>query len=498
MTRQTIPLLSKSRFGAGLQCVKRLFLESYSREVADPIDPAQQAIFESGTAVGALARRRFPGGRLIKEAHYQHDRAVASTREALADRSVSAVYEAAFTYDDVRIRADVLARSGSDGLDLIEVKSSTSVKEEHIPDVAIQSYVLEGSGIALRRAFLLHINNEYVYAGGSYDLDKLFQLEDVTDDARAFVQASLPGALMDMREVLRREDTPPIEIGRQCNRPYRCGFYGHCREGSPEHHVEQLPRVSDDLLDQLFAAGIRDIGDIPAGFPGLSETQMRVRECVVSGRPYFDRAVSAALSRSTYPLYFLDFETFNPALPAYPGTRPYQLIPFQWSLHMRDSGGDVRHLSFLREGRDDPREEFIASLLDAVGPHGTIVVYSSFERTVLNQLAEEFPSCARRLLELPGRMLDLLEVVRSNVYHPEFHGSYSIKAVLPALVPDMDYGDLEIQEGGHASVAFARMIAQETGESDRGRLKEALLAYCRRDTEAMIRIFDALSLIAAD
>jgi len=492
MTRDTIPLLSKSRFGAGLQCPKRLYLQCYSPELAEPPDVSQRAIMDMGIAVGRLARQRFPGGRLIKEAYYEHDAAMTSTLQAIADRSVPAIFEGAFTFDDVRVRVDVLSPNADGTFDLVEVKSSTSVKEEHIPDVAIQLYVLEGSGIAVRRACLLHIDNTYVYEGGSYDLRQLFQLEDVTDQARAFVRSEVSESLAGMREALGREEPPELEIGRQCTNPYQCDFYRHCREEAPEHHIEQLPRVKGELIRGLVDSGIRDIRDIPEVFPGLSATQRRVRECVVSGQPYVGPGLASALAAIEQPVHFLDFETFNPALPVYPGTRPYQVIPFQWSLHVRDSGGNLRHRSFLHDGDGDPREAFSVSLLEAIGPIGTIVIYSSYEQTILRQLADTFPRYSDRLLVLGDRMLDLLAVVRAHYYHPGFHGSYSIKAVLPALVPELGYDDLEIQEGGHASVAFAHMIALETEGAERERLRHALLEYCRRDTEAMVRIFDAL------
>ena len=216
MTRDRIPLLSKSRFGAGLQCHKRLFLECYSPKLADPIDPGQQAIFESGTAVGELARERIPGGRLIEEEYFRHDDAVATTREVIADRSVPAVFEAAFTFDGIRVRVDILARKRDGVFDLVEVKSSTRVHDQYIPDVAIQLYVVEGAGIKVRRAYLLHIDREYVFEGGQYDLSRLFHLEDVTEEARKFVQSSVPAALADMRQALGQDISPTIEIGRHC------------------------------------------------------------------------------------------------------------------------------------------------------------------------------------------------------------------------------------------------------------------------------------------
>ena len=492
MTRDRIPLLSKSRFGAGLQCHKRLFLECYSPKLADPIDPGQQAIFESGTAVGELARERFPGGRLIEEEYFRHEDAVATTREVIADRSVPAIYEAAFTFDGIRVRVDILVRRRGGAFDLVEVKSSTDVHQQHIPDVAIQVHVAQGAGIRVRRVYLLHIDSSYVYEGGSYDVSRLFQLEDVTKEARAFARRPMPAALAEMREALRHEDPPSIEIGGHCSRPYQCSFYRHCREGAPEHHIEQLPRARAGLLDELLEAGIRDIGDIPAGYSGLSALQQRVRDCVATGQPFVDPDLKAALNGVTYPVHFLDFETFNPALPIYVGTRPYQVIPFQWSLHVRDRAGDLSHHSFLADGDGDPREGFAASLLDAIGPEGTIIAYSSYEQTIIKHLAGDLPQYAERLLDLNTRFLDLLEVLRAYYYHPDFHGSYSIKAALPVLVPDSGYQDLEVHDGSQASLTFTQIIAPETGEDEREGLREALLAYCQRDTEAMVWIFDAL------
>jgi hypothetical protein len=217
-----------------------------------------------------------------------------------------------------------------------------------------------------------------------------------------------------------------------------------------------------------------------------------VRDCVAAGQPYVDRELTSALHEITYPLHFLDFETFNPALPVYAGTRPYQAVPFQWSLHIRDRGGELRHRSFLGDGDSDPREDLAASLLDAAGSEGTIVTYSSYEQTVIRKLADDLPRYAERLLDLNTRILDILEVIRAHYYHPDFHGSYSLKAVLPVLVPDAAYDDLAIQEGTQASLAFAQIIAPETGKGEKGRMREALLSYCQRDTEAMVRIFDAL------
>jgi len=292
--------------------------------------------------------------------------------------------------------------------------------------------------------------------------------------------------------VLEQDDAPQIDTGPHCTKPYRCAFYGYCHQDEPEHSVEQLPWAGAKLLQELKQADIRDIRKIPSGYPGLSAIQRRVRECVATGRSYASTELSKALAELKYPLHFLDFETFNPALPVYPGTRPYQVVPFQWSLHTWASSGQLSHQAYLHDGDGDPRRPLATSLLEAVGPEGTIVVYSGYEETIVKQLAASYPEQESRLLSLTNRMFDLLKVLRSHYYHPDFHGSYSLKSVVPALVPDLDYGDLEIQDGSIASVAYATMMAPDTPESERERIRKALMAYCQRDTEAMLRVFQKL------
>ena len=492
MAPRTIPQLSKSRYMAGRQCLKRLYLETYRRELADQVDPAQQARFDTGTAVGELARQRFPGGRLVAEEYYQHEQAVRTTRRLLRSVPVPPLYEAAFSFEGIRTRVDVLHKSGGPGFDLVEVKSSTGVSPVYIPDVAIQMHVLEGAGVPVDRAWLMHVNNTYVYNGGPYDLEQLFSLEDVTEQARAFAADNIPDDLDRMWEALRRDTEPDIETGRHCNKPYTCSFFGHCHWNEPEHPVRQLPRLGEKLWVRLREAGIQNIGDLPAEFPGLNDTQRRVRDSVVMGAPFVGADLAGVLDEISYPVSFMDFETIGPALPLYVGTRPYQTIPFQWSLHIRDADGVMTHREFLNDDPNDPRERFVVSLLDAVPSEGSVVVYSSYEKTILTDMARLFPQYESRLEALCDRLFDLLQVARSHYYHPGFHGSYSLKSTLPALAPDLAYTDLDVQSGEVASVEYARMIAEDALESEKTQIREALLAYCRRDTEALVRVLDAL------
>ena len=285
-----------------------------------------------------------------------------------------------------------------------------------------------------------------MYRGGDHDLEQLFTLADVSDRARAFVAESVPNDLDRMWEALQLDHAPDIAVGRHCASPYRCSFYGHCHQG--EAGIDRPLSISPSLASRL--------GEI------------------------------------AFPAAFLDFETVGPAVPVYVGTRPYQRVPFQWSMHVLDADGRLSHASFLNGDAEDPRERFITGLLEAVPSEGSIVAYSPYERTMMRELAEAFPQHRDGLLALCDRVVDLLKLVRGGYYHPGFNGSYSLKSVLPALVPDMDYADLEVQDGMAASMAYARMTAADAPASEKASIRQALLAYCERDTEAMVRIYDAL------
>jgi hypothetical protein len=307
------------------------------------------------------------------------------------------------------------------------------------------------------------------------------------------MQPQIRTLLDEMRRPLENTEPPDIKTGSQCSTPYVCQFYGHCHADQPEHSVDQLPNASQKLLRSLAHAGIDDIRHIPADFKGLTALQKRVCDCVVNDRVYLSNELKQHLQWFKYPVHFLDFETFNPALPLYVGTRPYQVIPFQWSDHILERSGELRHAQFLHEHLDDPRPFFIDSLLRTLGLTGSIVVYSSFEAARIRELAAAFPRFSGPLLGLlKNRIVDLLQLVKTRCYHPGFHGSFSIKSVLPALVPDLGYDDLEISDGSMASVAYAEMRRPETKPERRRLLREGLLRYCERDTEAEVRLFQTL------
>lgn len=485
-----MPRLSKSRFQTGIQCQRALWMDTYERDLRDQVGESQQHVFDTGTAVGELARRRFPGGVLVEEDHTQSAQALQTTARLL-ENPPRALYEAALEHGGVFVRADILVHVEDDVWDLYEVKSGTKVKPENITDVAVQAWAIEGAGLRLRRLHLMHLDRSYIFPGGEYDLDSLFSAEDITAEARAFMP-QVPGIVSDLLEMLSGPK-PDMRIGKRCSTPYTCAYRGACHEFLPKANaVTDLPRITDDLLHALLRDGIHSIADVPADYPGLTSQQRSVIELVRSGEPRIEGNPRAALQQLTYPIHFLDFETLMSALPLYPGTRPWQAVPFQWSDHVLHSDGRLEHREFLHEDQGDPRPAFLDSLLEALGETGSIVVYSPYEATQLGYLASAYPVRAGDIDAVRSRLFDLLVTVRTHVRHPATLGSSSIKVVLPALVKDLSYDDLGIAEGSTASLRYLQCATGVIPPEQRTQVYDDLRAYCGVDTKAMVRIYEEL------
>jgi hypothetical protein len=392
----SVVAISKGRFAAGLQCAKRLYLETHEPEARDPEDRGRATLQAAGIEIGIVARRRFPGGVLIGM-DGSWDDAVARTVALVADPSVPAIFEAAFEHGGGRVRADVLSRVGPNEFVLTEVKLGSRVREYHETDLAFQVAVLTGAGLTVTRAELLLVARDYVYAGGPVDPSQLFAAVDLSEKVQPRV-ASVRPRLEAMRAVVAEPSVPAVPNGPQCLTPFRCPFFGHCHVGGPEHPVTDLPRLTGDQLGALAAAGIDDIRQVPPDFPGLSPLQQRAVAAVQAGRAVRDPALVEKLAAITLPAHFVDFETFAPAIPVFPGTHPFEQVPFQWSDHVLALDGMVRHHEFLHEeGGADPRRAFAESLLAATADAAALVVYSSFEGEVLSALAQELPDLAGAL-----------------------------------------------------------------------------------------------------
>ncbi|MBA2487190.1 MAG: DUF2779 domain-containing protein [Nitrospira sp.] len=478
--------LSKSRYLSGLQCHKRLYLEIHAPALATKPDAATQAILDMGTDIGELARQRFPGGRLIKAGYRQSQEALDQTAELLQDPCVPALFEAAFQFNQVLVRVDVLERVGVNELGqptwrLLEVKSSSRVKPTHLDDLTIQSYVLEGVGLALVDICLMHVNTQYTFDGRQLDLAQLFGLRSLSETVRARLP-DVSSRLAAMHAMLAEMSAPAITPDEHCQSPYECPFWAHCTQEKPPRWIYHLPG-SSKTVTLLRELGVETIDDIPDHVT-LAPVQRRVKD----HREWIGDGLRAALEKVIYPVHHLDFETFMPAVPKFIDTRPYQVIPTQWSNHSEQRDGTLSHAEYLcRDGRD-PREELTVSLLDSLGQEGSICVYSSYERSILERLAEDFPSLKNDLKKVIARLWDLHVVIRDHYYHPAFDGSYSIKAVLPAVVPSLSYGDLAIRDGGVAACEYARMIYAVSDWIEKARIGEALLRYCERDTLAMVEL----------
>jgi predicted RecB family nuclease len=483
--------LSKSRFQTGLQCSKALWLSTHARELADATPDTQQHIFDTGNAVGELARERFANGVLVAEDYTQSAQALATTRRLLEDPP-SAIFEAALEHGGVFVRPDALVRVADNLWDLYEVKSGTRVKDVNITDVAVQLWVLEGAGLPIRRAYLMHLDRGYVYEGGDYDLERLFIAEDVTAAARACLPM-VPDLVTEMLAMLDNAEPPAVAIGKHCDSPYTCAFWDHCHEFLPVRPVTELPRISESLLDALIADGIFAIEDVPLDYPNLSKAQREVCELVRSGEPRIVGDVGRSLAGLSYPIHFLDFETFMSALPLYPGTHAWQMITFQWSDHILHQNGDLEHREFLHQGVGDPRPSFVTSLIETLGDSGSVVVYSPFENSRLNELALAYPDHAEAIAAIQTRIFDLLKTVRTHVRHPDCLGGSSIKVVLPALVKDLSYDGLGISDGNVASMLYCQAATGALTAEDCATVYADLREYCGTDTLAMVRLFEVLS-----
>jgi predicted RecB family nuclease len=484
--------ISKSKFVAGCQCLKRLYLLAHEPELAAQPDAAAQAIIQQGRDVGLLARQLCPGGVEVGN-EGGLGQAIRATRELVANREVPAIYEGVWEHDGVLVRVDILQRRRDGRWRLIEVKSGTDVKEEafHLEDVAIQYRVLRRNGLEISSACLAHVNRDHVYQGGDIDVRRFFKVRNLTRRVKK-LQHDITFRLRAQFAVLNRSEAPDIAPGRHCTDPVTCEFFDHCNPPRPNDHIGFLPRIHASAVEELEEIGVESIRDIPDDFD-LTEIQRRATDCVQTGEPWFSPELAAELAKLEYPLYFMDFETINPAIPRFPGMRPYAHLPFQFSVHVQQRPGvEPEHYEFLATDASDSRREFITSLCAVLGESGSIVVYSGFESQRLAELAVWLPDFAERIKNIQSRLFDLLPLVRNYVYHPAFAGSYSLKAVLPALIPEMTYEGMSVADGRGAGLAWEALVHGASDEAERERIEKALRAYCSQDTLALAKLLGRL------
>jgi uncharacterized protein DUF2779 len=477
-------MLSKSRILNGLQCAKRLYLQVHRPELAE-VDAATAHRFKVGHEVGEVARSLHPGGKLITDEDLNAARAATERELGIAGDKV--LFEPAFTHGGVLIRADILSRRAGDA-ELREVKSSTSVKDYHQPDVAVQVWTLRGAGVPLSRSFVTHIDNAFVYPGdGQY----AGLLRDTDVSAAVGPEVGKVSGWVEQFSRVIEGATPAVEMGAHCSDPFECPFQGHCSAGAPAFPVEVLPR-GGKAVAALREAGHRDLKGVPEAML-KSANHVRVWRATVSGQADIVKGAGAELAALPYPRYYMDFETTQMAVPIWAGTRPYDQLPFQWSCHIEKADGSLEQRGFLDLSGQPPMRPFAESLIGFMGRTGPVFSYSSFEQTVLAQCVVRFPDLAEGIGGIMNRIVDLRPLTERSYYHPQMMGSWSIKSVIPTIAPELDYAALRgVQEGGQAQVAYLEAIHSNTPPERRQAIERDLLAYCAHDTLAMVRLLHFL------
>jgi hypothetical protein len=338
----------------------------------------------------------------------------------------------------------------------------------------------------------MHLNREYVYDGRAYVLSQLFSIETV-DHLIDELDTEIEAQIRTEFQMLDQEEPPEIVPGRQCAKPVVCEFFDRCNAPKPMDHISNLPGIRDRAIQKLLSLGIESIYEIPPDFP-FSDRMRRACTCVQRATPWFSSELAHKLEELRYPVYFMDFETVNPAIPRFAEMRPFDVLPFQWPLHIQESrGANLRHFEFLAATDADPRRNFVEQLCPLLRESGSIVVYhKTFESERLADLAGWIPEFAPRIDQIQRRLWDLLPVVRSSVYHPEFEGSFSLKAVIPALLPELSYEGMEVADGTTAGRVWESILHGSLEGADKTRLRDALLAYCGQDTLVMVRLVERL------
>jgi hypothetical protein len=484
--------LSKSRIMSSLQCLRRVHLE-VNRPVLMHYSKQTEAAFALGHEVGDIAVQLYGGGEgaYIDYSGGSLGPALEQTRELMTSLFRGPIFEATLQHEGVLVREDVLLPIVVDGQEswrIVEVKASTKVKPEHIHDCAVQAWVHLEAGYPLSGIALAHIDNRFTYQGDG-DYDGLLVENDLTGQ----VFDLLPAVPL---WVERAQDAiagplPDVPVGQHCTSPYECPFLATCwpvrGEGGVEYPISGLGG-GRKKLGVWVMDGYRDIRDVPSS-DITAESQLRIHRVTLEGRAELLPGARAFVNELPYPRFCLDFETIAPPIPFWVGTRPYQTLPFQWSCHIERAPSMIEHTEFLDLSGAPPMRPLAESLIRALETEGPVLMYTSYERGVIEGLAAMYPDLAAPLLAIVARLVDLHPVTKANYYHPDMLGSWSIKAVLPTIAPDMDYAALEgIREGTEASTAYLEAIHPETDSGRKEELRRNLLKYCRHDTVAMFRL----------
>ncbi|MBU1643769.1 MAG: DUF2779 domain-containing protein [Nanoarchaeota archaeon] len=473
--------LSKSAYIKGEQCQRLLWFAN--RKQLPEVSLADQHKFDQGHDFEKYVYLLFP--KAIDLSGTRGEENINKTQEAIKKKKI--IFEAGVQFEELFIRADIFEPVGNKW-NLYEIKSTTEIKPQHIPDLAFQKYVLEKAGFKINKCFVLFLNKEYV-KNGEIDAKQLVSKEDVTEQVELI--DNIEENSQKYLETIKDECEPPITITVNCNKPYPCPLKEHCWGTLPENNVLHLTNWRQYW--NFFHQGIIDIKDIPIETelnPKDEVIRKAVNKCQVV---YSKEHLKHFMKTLRYPLYHFDFETFDTAVPIYDKSRPYQKIPFQYSLHIQQKDGKLEHFEYLADGKEDPRLKLLEQLKGEIEGKGSVVVFNkTFEISVLSKLAEDFPEHSEWINKVLGRIVDLAVPFQNFYYYcPTQKGSYSIKKVLPAIT-GKGYDNLEINNGGDASILYFNSHIKDK-EEVKDKLRQDLLNYCGLDTEGMVWIVNELS-----
>ncbi len=485
--REKKTFLSKTRFFSGIRCPRLLWAKCNSPELLPPLDAASKFQMEEGKAVGKLAQRLFPGG-IEVESGKDPERHHRESVEAL--QSGRPVFEAGFVFEQLYSVADIIVPCRGQ-YDLYEVKCVSNIRDEHLIDVSFQKYLYERAGIPVRKVFLVYLDNQYV-RNGRLEPEKLFKLLDVTE-AAAGLREVVEGWIRKLVPIMHLSEMPEVAIGEHCLGDPACPFKQGCWSFLPERDSVFVFSRGQKKALSLIEQGIYHVRDVPENFQ-LTTNQFIQKQCHCNCIPYIDKSsIRSFLKRLAEPIYYLDFETFNPAIPVYDNTRPFQQVPFQYSLQIIGSGERVQR-GFIAQGDTDPRREILVRLKRLLGREGSIVAYNaSFEKRTVRQALEAYPEFEADFSGFEARVIDLYEPFRKfHYYHPDQQGSGSMKYVLPALT-GQSYQGMEIASGSQASREYyLTCLNPEVDETEKKRVLAALETYCHLDTRGMVDIVEVL------
>jgi len=483
--------ITKSDFLRHLQCYKYLWLYKNRKDlIPKDIESEMERKFDDGYEVEEYAYLLFPNGVDAKDGDFK--KAIVKTSKLVSAKK-PAIFQPTFSVNNLFCRSDIIVfNSKTDHWDLYEVKSATEVKDIYIYDLAFQNVCIKDSGLKVGKTYVIHVNNSYI-RHGEIEPKKLLTVEDVSEEVEKIANETRD-QIETAWKVLTQTAEPTARILKQCHDEYTCAFVDYCWRGLPEHSIYDIS-FSKDKLNKLLDMGVLRLEDVPAEMITAAKAQKH-HEAVKTNKVFIDKkGIEEELSELEYPLYFLDYETFSPAIPLFDGYRPYQRIVFQYSLHVQEKpDAEVKHYEFLWDKFSDPTKVLADSLLKIIGPKGCVIAWNmGFEAGCNKEMGKRYPESANFFIDVNGRMVDLMNSFKKGYYvDRHFKNSASLKAVLPVLVPKLSYDELSIHEGMTASNFWRLMIDPATKKEKAKKIYDNLLKYCELDTLAMVEILRVL------